>query len=208
MTVDTMNITSRQKVFEVIRKHQLITVSELNQFLEMTPANIRHHLAVLIADGMVEKMDVRNKIGRGRPETVYSVSNVFVEDGLDNLLEGILKLWFSSLSPSEMDQKMKAIARHLAGGREDVGVISVTKRLTSCVIHLNSLGYKAQWEASPTGPRVKFGVCPYSKIIKKHPELCEMDEHLLETLLGFKMSQISKLERDERAVLFCSFIGH
>ena len=208
MTVDTMEITSRQKIFKIIRKHQVITVSELNHFLDMTPANIRHHLAVLKADGLVEIIDSRKKLGRGRPEAVYAVSNIFIEDGLETLVEGILKLWFLSISPDQVNLNLHAIAGHLASDGVDIGNFPINKKLTACISYLNGLHYKAQWEASPSGPRIKFGNCPYRKIINQHPELCLMDNYLLEELVGFKISQVSKLERDERGKLYCSFIGH
>jgi len=208
MTVGTMEITSRQKVFEVIRKHQVVTVSELNHFLEMTPANIRHHLSVLKEDGLVERIDSRKKLGRGRPEAVYAVSNVFIEDGLETLIEGILKLWFSTISPDQVNQNIQALARHLAGDGVSVGNIPINKKLTKCMSFLSDLYYKAQWEAGPSGPHIKFGNCPYRKIIKRHPELCLMDKYLLEEFMGYKISQVSKLERDERGKLYCSFIGH
>ncbi|HBG74295.1 MAG: hypothetical protein A2X25_13325 [Chloroflexi bacterium GWB2_49_20] len=208
MTVDTMEITSRQRVFEAIRKHQLITVSELNLFLDMTPANIRHHLSVLRSDGLVEEIDSRKRMGRGRPETVYAVSRVFKEDGLGNLIEGILGVWGSCLSPEDLNQNMQAIARHLVGNVVEGGNITINKRLAVCMGYLNKLHYQAQWEASHSGPRIKLGNCPYRKIIGHHPELCRMDNFLIEELVGFKISQVSKLERDERGSLYCSFIGH
>jgi predicted ArsR family transcriptional regulator len=203
-----MEITSRQKIFEVIRKHQLVTVSEINHFLDMTPANIRHHLAVLKADGLVERIDSRKKLGRGRPEAVFAVSNVLIEDGLETLIEGMFKLWFSTISPDQVNQNLQAIARYLAGDGLVVGNIPINKKLTTCMSYLNGLHYKAQWEASPSGPRMKFGNCPYRKIVSRHPELCLMDKYLLEELVGYKISQVSKLERDERGKLYCSFIGH
>lgn len=208
MTDDTMEITSRQKVFEVIRKHQLVTVSEINHFLGMTPANIRHHLAVLKADGLVERIDSRKKFGRGRPETVYAVSNVFIEDGLGTLIDGIFWVWFSTLSKEELGIKIQAIAKYLVGEEINEIKIPINKRLKLGVSRLNDLHYKAQWEASHSGPRIKFGNCPYRKIINLHPELCLMDKYLLEELVGIKISQVSKLERDERGILYCSFIGH
>jgi len=208
MTDDTMEITSRQKIFDVIRKHQLVTVSEINHFLGMTPASIRHHIAVLKADGLVEKIDSRKKIGRGRPETVFAVSSVFMEDGLETLIEGIFWVWFSNLSKEEFGIKIQAIAKYLVGKGVNTTKISINKKLTMGVTHLNELHYKAQWEASHSGPLIKFGNCPYRKIINLHPELCLMDKYLVEELVGIKISQVSKLERDERGILYCSFIGH
>jgi len=208
MTVDTMEITSRQKIFEIIRKHQLVTVSELNYYLEMTPANIRHHLAVLIADGLVERVDLRKKVARGRPESVYAVNTVFIEDGLETLVMGILRSWLSTVPAGEVEQIVQSIARQLAKDGVVAGFVPVNKKLTMGISYLNSLHYIAQWEASPSGPRVKLGNCPYRKIINHHPELCLMDKYLLDELVGLNFSQVTRLEHDEIGKLSCRFIGH
>ncbi len=160
------------------------------------------------ADGLIERIDSRKKLGKGRPESVFAVSNVFIEDSLENLIEGILKLWLSTISPDELDRNVQAIARYLAEGGVGAGIIPINKKLTISMSYLIDRHYKAQWEASPSGPRIKFGNCPYRKIINRHPELCIMDRYLLEELVGIKMTQVSKLERDERGKFYCSFIGH
>jgi predicted ArsR family transcriptional regulator len=206
MTVDTMEKTSRQKIFELIQKHQLVTVSELNLYLDMTPANIRHHLAVLQMEGLVEKIDKRERNSKGRPEAVYSVSNIFIEDGLESLSNGILKIWLASEPLDHVDIKMKAIARLLA--EDGLGQINypIAKKLTEAMNYLNSLHYQAHWEASLSGPRIIFGHCPYQKIISRNPEICMMDKYLLEELVGYEFLQVSKLERDEKGKFHCRFI--
>lgn len=207
MTVDTMETTSRQRIFKAIQKYQSVTVSELSHLLDMTPANIRHHLAVLQTDGLIERIDARKKLGRGRPEVVYSVHNIFSEDGLENLTVKILKLWFSKLSSDQVDRNLKAIANQLAADSSLMRDIPINKKLTLCMSYLNGLHYQAQWEASPSGPRIKFGNCPYRRIVRQYPELCLMDKYLLEELAGYKITQKNKLDRDERGKLYCSFIG-
>jgi len=202
-----MEITSRQKVFATVRKHQLLTVSEICLLLDMRPANTRHHLSILKAEGLIEEMEFHRSGGKGRPEKVFAVSNAFKEDGLENLTSGILNIWGLKTKNDELNNNFKALAHQLAGDAGEFQYLGITNRLSSCVENLNMLHYQAKWEAGPSGPRIRLGNCPYWKIINQFPELCKMDKNLLEELAGFKMLQISKMERDERGSLECSFIG-
>jgi predicted ArsR family transcriptional regulator len=202
-----MKITSRQKVFREIHKHRFITVSEISQYLDLTPANIRHHLSILMDEGLVEKKDLHRNFGRGRPESVYTLSRVFKEDGLAQLTDGILRIWASSLSVEELIAKLDKMAALMSAYPQRIENESGTKRLFLCVEHLNLYHYQASWEAGSSGPHIRLGNCPYWKIIERHPELCTMDKILLEKLSGFTLSQISKLEQDEKGELECLFIG-
>ena len=85
MTDDTMKLTSRQRILKIIRRHKKITTSEINLYIKMTPANIRHHLSSLVDDGLVEINETRKK-DRGRPEKVYSPGKALSDDGLDQLI--------------------------------------------------------------------------------------------------------------------------
>ncbi|NOH03540.1 MAG: hypothetical protein HND47_17050 [Chloroflexi bacterium] len=49
---------------------------------------------------------------------------------------------------------------------------------------LNDLHYQARWEAGAQGPRLLFGRCPYARVIEGHPEICKMDEAMLEAALA------------------------
>jgi predicted ArsR family transcriptional regulator len=207
MTVDTMDTTSRQKIFALVCKHQSITVSELGHYLKMTPANIRYHLSMLRSEGLIERIDLRPQASRGRPEAVFAINKLFKEDGLGNLIEGILNTLGSNISSGEMDLKYREVATYLAGSAKRSENIGLTMRLTNCIAHLNKLGYRAHWEAGVSGPHIHFGNCPYRKIINRQPKLCLMDAYLLEEITGLKISQISKLERNERGLFYCSFSG-
>ena len=207
LIVDTMNNSTRQKILNAVQKHQVITVSEITIYLDLRPANIRHHLSILMDEGLVEGLDSRKREGRGRPETIYSVSRIFKEDGLSSLTDGILRVWGLSLTNDDLNRNIKALAHQLAGVAGEIKYTGITKRLSTNMEYLKKLRYQAHWEASPSGPRIILGNCPYWKIINQHPELCIMDKILLEKLSGLKISQISKLERDERGLLACSFIG-
>jgi len=203
-----MKITSRQKVLSLVQKNHFITVSEISHYLDLTPANIRHHLSILGDEGLIEKTDLRRSFARGRPESVFTLSRIFKKDGLELLTDGVLRIWSSNLSQNELNGKMEKISEVMAPDFQKIENESGTKRLFLCVQHLNLLHYQATWEAGSSGPHIKLGNCPYWKVIDHHPELCMLDKILLERLSGFKISQISKLERNEKGELECLFFGN
>jgi predicted ArsR family transcriptional regulator len=201
-----MDVTTRKRILIAIKKHQLVTVSDICLYLDLNPANIRHHLSILKDEGLIEEIESRSRNGRGRPETVYSVSRVFKEDGLENLMGGILRIWRVAQTEDALNQKIRELAHQMAGNAGETQYSTTTKRLALCVNHLNKLHYQAQWEASLSGPRIRLRNCPYWKVIKQIPELCNMDGNLIEELTGLRMKQTTKLERNERGLLECSFI--
>lgn len=186
--------TARQKVLGYMNKTHTASVREISRALKMPAANVRHHLRVLISDGRLEITSVRGREGRGRPEKVYSIPRAALGDNLSALGEALLTEAGSSV-------RMEALAKYLAG---DANIKSqpVAKRLNLIVEKINQMNYHARWEAGPQGPRIIFGHCPYASIIRKHPELCQMDAALLKELFGDEMEQIAKIENFQGMCIF------
>ncbi len=55
------------------------------------------------------------------------------------------------------------------------------------------MNYQARWEARSSGPRIVFAHCPYAMILPEHPELCQMDASLLESVLEVSVVQAARL---------------
>ena len=201
-----MKMTSRQRILELIRRHQKITTSQLNSYIEMSPANIRHHLSSLVADGLIETSETRGK-DRGRPENIYSPSKSLSDDGLDQLLENLLNELRHNLDGGELTSLLIKVAEDWAELHKSMQLRILPQILANCVDQLNKLKYHAQWEASRDGPLVRFDNCPYERIIHAFPELCKLDKILLDKMIGLNFIQISKLEKDEKGLMHCSFIG-
>jgi predicted ArsR family transcriptional regulator len=89
----------------------------------------------------------------------------------------------------------------------DSSPANLTQRLGLAVQRLNEMGYQARWEAHRDAPRLFLGHCPYLAILPEHPELCQMDAHLLENLLGVPASQVKKRAQDSRGARYCLFVA-
>ncbi len=144
----------------------------------------------------MECVAVNNRVGRGRPEKLYSLSQAALGDNLSALANALLteagkKLNVEALAGRVLDQSQFAS-------------LPVTKRLALLVEKLNEMHYQARWEAGAEGPRVIFGRCPYSKVIERHPELCKMDAAMLVNVLAGPVAPSTKNEVHARGS--CPFI--
>lgn len=198
--------TARQKVLAYLRRQGAASARQIAGALNMTPANVRHHLGILVSDGRVEVTEARRGKGRGRPAQVYLLSRSLRGDHLAGLLDAVLAEWLGRLSPARREEALRALARGLAGAQEASAAPPIQKRLALSIERLNAMHYQARWEAGAEGPRLILGNCPYAAIIAKHPELCTMDAFLLAEGLGAAARQTAKLERDLQGRAYCVFV--
>ena len=192
-----MPITTRQKILDYLKRNRTVSSREIARVLQMTPANARHHLGILAADGRVEVISQRQG-GRGRPEKVYRLAGTLVGDNLSALADALL---------TEVGQKIKmeALGKRIAGASALSGQ-PLMRRLTSTVDRLNTMHYQVRWEAGAEGPRVILGHCPYAKLVEQYPQLCQMDAALLGELLGAQVKQLAKQEKGAGGLPYCAFV--
>jgi len=185
-------VTARQRVLTYLTKTRTASAREISRSLKMSPATVRHHLRVLTSDGRLEMSFVRSREGRGRPEKVYSLPRSAMGHNLSALGDALLVEAGSTI-------RMEALAKRLAGDSH-FGDQPIARRLNLSVEKLNSMNYHARWEAGPQGPRLIFGHCPYFALIGKHPELCQMDQALLEQLMGDSFSQMFRIGKEGSSI--------
>lgn len=188
--------TARQRVLAYLEKHRSASAREIARALEMTAANVRHHLSILLADGRVEVTIARQGVKKGRPEKVYSLSQTFLGNNLPMLADALLQEWLEGLPEAERAIAMRVLAKRLGASlMPPAQAEPVVRRLTRLIEQLNRAHYHARWEAGAEGPRLVLTHCPYAAIIEKHPELCAMDAALLSEGMQMTARQVSKMER-------------
>jgi predicted ArsR family transcriptional regulator len=190
--------TTRQKILDYLKRNRTVSSRGLARALQMTPANARHHLGILAADGRVEIVNQR-QIGRGRPEKVYRLAGTLMGDNLSALTDALL---------TEADGKVaiEAVGQRIVGENNVIAGQPLMRRLVSAVERLNEMHYQARWEAGAEGPRIVLGHCPYAAVIEKHPSLCQMDAALLAKILGGEVRQTAKLESGAGGLPYCAFV--
>lgn len=184
-------LTARHRVLAYLRKARFASVREIARALNMSAPNVRHHLAVLQSDDRVEVNLIQRQEGRGRPQNIYCLSQSALGDNLALLADVLL---IQSLQLEAVAERMVSL-----GGLNTITSQPLPRRLSWLIEKMNSMHYQARWEAGARGPRLIFGHCPFASIIHHHPELCRLDQLLLQKALGAPVSQIARPESPVRS---------
>jgi predicted ArsR family transcriptional regulator len=190
-------LTVRQKILNYIIEQQSTTVDELSKVFRVTPANIRHHLSILIGQ--------KAPAFRGRPSQIYRAAQQCNQNNLDHLADVLLAHLLQNSRRDEMDTHLKSIASQMAA-QFTIDNINPTRRLYSSIRALNRMSYQAHWEAHVENPRFMLGHCPYRAILDHYPEICQMDAYVLEALIDTPVRQIEKLSPNAKGIPQCVFL--
>ncbi|NPA26914.1 MAG: ArsR family transcriptional regulator [Chloroflexi bacterium] len=177
-----MQHPTRQAILEFLRKHPGAQVRDLAEALGMTPANIRHHLAILSAQGLVEAYQPKFRYGRGRPPKRFRLTKAAQPMYLEPLTRALLDWVREQGQP--MDEVLEQIAERMCADLPTPLRGSLRERITTALSILQGWRYAPRWEAHQDGPRILISQCPYRALVPDYPELCRLDEHLLQKLLG------------------------
>ena len=196
---------TRQRILEYIDTHRLVSAVEMSRVFQLTAANIRHHISILTDLDLIEAGGQVPSQGRGRPTTLYMRTRKSQVNNLVGLLGALMAQFSGPRESKQRDKRLKKLAQTLLGSGEIIRG-TITQRLFGAVDRLNELRYRARWEAHAESPRVILGQCPYAAIIDQHPELCQMDAHLIGGLLDIPVEQTIKFGRGIEDASFCAFV--
>ncbi len=196
---------ARQKILNYIVEQQSTTVEELSKVFRVTPANIRHHLSILVGQGSIKVIGQKPPLFRGRPAQIYSDARQTNRNNLDQLADVLLSNILEKYSQDEISTLLKQIARQMIANFP-LDINNPTRRMYSSIRILNHLNYQAHWEAHIENPRIMLGHCPYSSILSHHPQICQLDSFLLEELLNAPVTLIEKLTINAKSLPQCVFL--
>ena len=199
--------TSRSRILGYLRHHNGSSAAEIGRALQLSAANIRYHLGILVSDGRVHVIGTRDEQVRGRPVQIYGLGESIIGDNLSGLAEALLEKILDAKSDSDKDLILHSLAARMLPVLEQQGMnLHITRRLAQVISRLNNCGYASRWEAHASAPRIIFEHCPYVGIVEKYPEICKIDAFLLEQNLYMHVEQIAKREKTIRGTYYCQFI--
>jgi len=183
---------TRQQILTILKEKSSATVGDLAHSLDLTPITVRHHLSILLGEGYLSAQQVRRKVGR--PHYVYSLTekaaDVFPQgyhlltDRLLDELKGMVGQEGTEVLLTRLADKLAAsIAPHVGNG-------TLEERLDQAARLLVAEGFLARWEKTADGYVFYELNCPYRRVIKRHPEVCTMDQRFLSDVLRIGVEKI------------------
>ncbi|TFB59440.1 ArsR family transcriptional regulator [Cryobacterium sp. TMT1-62] len=167
----TLASFSRIQLLYFLQQRGTMTVGDLAEATGLHHNTAREHLQRLIGDGFVT-CHPENKDSKGRPRMLYSAA------AGPNHVDGSIRAAKAEAADRHGDQVRRML-------RVEAVIHSPLQRqLDALDDHLDESGFDARLEIDGAdGNRVHLHECPYSEMVKAHPEVCRVHFGLLKTLL-------------------------
>lgn len=188
---------TRELVARSILENGPSTATALGQRLGLTPAGIRRHLDLLVADGVLEAREPRSASirGRGRPSKVFVMSDQGrekFEHSYDDLAVAALKF----MSAQSGEHLVKAFAQSRADDIERKASLAIAKsqnKAQALAAFLTDQGYAANVQVNPMGEELCQHHCPIAHVAAEFPQLCEAETQALSNLLGTHVQRLATI---------------
>lgn len=184
----------RRTILEILKREESATVNDLAESLEMAPVSVRHHLDLLISDGLVATPRVQRNAGAGRPQQIYALTpeaDAYFPNRYRELANDALAALKQTLPPDALLTTMRDFAHRTALRiSPDLNTLPSAQRLVITISLLNDLGYMAGYETGDGNVVLHTCNCPYGDLAGEHQELCHMDLSLVGELTGLEAERI------------------
>ena len=199
--------STHDEILRTIKGQGRATVAELAARLNITPVSVRHHLSTLQAEGLVKSSQVRQ--GIGRPRLVYTLSEAGQERfparylRLSERLLDELKLTLPASALEEMFTHMaEGMVAEYAARLEGK---SIDEKLALLIDLLGTEGFLAKWNRTGETISLTEYSCPYLGIGQRHPEVCSIDQTVIQQLLNASVEKTTcVLDGADRCVFVIS----
>jgi len=191
------NLSTRDAVARSVLENGPSTAVVLGERLGLTPAGIRRHLDLLVADGILEARGPHQALtrGRGRPSKVFVMTDSGrekFEHSYDDLAVAALKF----MSAQSGEHLVKAFAQSRADDIERKGSVALAKRSNkseALATFLTEQGYAASIESRPLGEQLCQHHCPIAHVAAEFPALCEAETEAFSRILGTHVQRLATI---------------
>jgi predicted ArsR family transcriptional regulator len=188
---------TRDAVGRSILENGPSTAAALGERLGLTPAGIRRHLDLLVADGILEAREPRisSTRGRGRPSKVFVMTDSGrekFEHSYDDLAVAALKF----MSAQSGEHLVTAFAQSRADDIERKATTVIAKssqKLDALATFLTEQGYAASVGPRGAGVELCQHHCPIAHVASEFPQLCEAETEAFSKLLGTHVQRLATI---------------
>jgi predicted ArsR family transcriptional regulator len=186
-----METASGKSIKEYLDKHPLIPARTIAKGINLSITDVRYHLQRMVVAGEIEAVSPEASGSAGRPARLYRLHVNDNSNAIQTITAALLRT-VELANPMAPWQEIAAGILPESVCREPSFVVRVTKAIQ----FLNTLSYQAHWEARPNLPRVEFRQCPYANLVRQTPQLCAIDQVILEAASGCRVSSLRLSSQD------------
>jgi predicted ArsR family transcriptional regulator len=193
---------TRARVKALLLEQGAATAAELSEAIGLSPAAIRRHLDVLLADGDVvgREQHVLGQRGRGRPAKVFALTDAgrgrCGQHTYDNLASSALRWIFRTGG----EQAVSRFATEMVTGLEDRCRTAIERvsddpvaRAEALAEALSAEGYAASASVISSGGQLCQHHCPVAQVAAEFPQLCEAETEVISRLVGSHVQRLATI---------------
>ncbi|MGH3772032.1 MAG: helix-turn-helix transcriptional regulator [Pseudonocardiaceae bacterium] len=188
----------------MLLEHGPVAAARVADSLGLSPAAVRRHLDVLLADGQASYRTEprRGPRGRGRPAKLFLLTEAGrarFEHTYDDLAVAALRF----LSERDGEQAVRSFAERRVAelvGRHRATVAAApdpVARAQLLAVALSAEGYAASAEYVGAGEQLCQHHCPVSHVATEFPQLCEAETAAFADLLGVHVQRLATIARGD-----------
>jgi len=197
--------TTRRAVLDALRATGQASINQLSESLGLKPITVRHHLAGLQAEGLVEVDEKRQSVGR--PVHVYRLTpqaDALFPQKYHELVERLLDQLKQNFPPETVEMLFTSLAASVAEDvRREFEQLAPEERQIHLIDLLAREGFMARWSYTDQGVKLVEYHCPYFRVGQRHPEICRIDETLIRVAMNSDVAKETCLLSGDPA---CTFV--
>jgi len=199
--------STREKVLQTLLGHPRITINHLAEHVGINPISVRHHIASLQAEGLVDSEEEHH--GVGRPHHVFFLTEAGVERFPTRYIRLTIRLLeqLKETMPAGMIAKLfTQIAQDLISNYINASSLegmSIEERLEVIKQLLSKEGFNVEWERTGDHYQIHETSCPYYHVGQDHPEICSVDQVFISSLLSVPASKTKCILKGDS---FCTYV--
>ncbi|MGB7342277.1 MAG: ArsR family transcriptional regulator [Phototrophicaceae bacterium] len=204
---------TRRQILDILRDRAEATVDDIVDDLQIlrgsiTSVTVRHHLSKLQEDGLVDAAQMRHRATPGRPQHVYSLTdlgNSYFPNNYPDLATNLIKQIKANLPEKQVNVIISGVADSMAAEANIPLEGNLRDRLDKVVDYLNCHGYEARWDVHDEGYVLITSNCPYHKVVHEDNDdtLCQMDMRLISQMLGVVPRMLARISSGDES---CSYL--
>ena len=204
MPVDRFFQTTRGKIVAELRRRGSASAAELAEVFGLSPNAVRQQLVVLERDGLVVEESVRR--GPTKPTLEFSLTaaaDKLFPQQYDKMLAAVLRELKDQYGEPGVQKIFDGIAkRAVEKAKHRVTADTAEGKVAQLTDVLRDNGVVAEYSLIDGGFALFEHNCPYSGVVKEHPEVCQVIHQVIDETIGGEHEQTESLATGGKSCRF------
>lgn len=204
MTADRFFQTTRGKIVAQLRRRGTASAADLAREFGLSPNAVRQQLVVLERDGLVVEKPVRR--GPTKPTLEFSLTSdadKLFPQAYDKMLDAVLREVRDQFGSPAVERIFDGLSRKaVERARQKITAQEPEQRVAQLTQMLRDNGVVAEYSLIDGGYALHEHNCPYSGVVKEHPEMCQVIHHVIDETIGGEHVQTESLAQGGKECRF------